>query len=73
MYIDAIPDTCGCYVFYGERNAPLYIGKSINMRSRVMSHFQSALTVRKEMKLSLQVFHIDWIETSGELTALLMG
>lgn len=70
--IDAIPDTCGCYVFYGEHNAPLYIGKSINMRSRVMSHFQSALTVRKEMKLSLQVFHIDWIETSGELTALLM-
>ncbi|MFY9138496.1 exonuclease domain-containing protein [Zwartia sp.] len=70
--IDAIPDTCGCYVFYGEHNAPLYIGKSINMRSRVMSHFQSALTVRKEMKLSLQVFHIDWIETSGELTALIM-
>jgi DNA polymerase-3 subunit epsilon len=70
--IDAIPDTCGCYIFYGEHNAPLYIGKSIAMRTRVMSHFQSALTVRKEMKLSLQVFHIDWIETSGELTALLM-
>jgi len=70
--IDAIPDTCGCYVFYGEHNAPLYIGKSITMRSRVMSHFQSALTVRKEMKLSLQVFHIDWIETSGELTALIL-
>jgi DNA polymerase-3 subunit epsilon len=70
--IDAIPDTCGCYIFYGELNAPLYIGKSIAMRSRVMSHFQSALTVRKEMKLLLQVFHIDWIETSGELTALLM-
>jgi len=70
--IDAIPDTCGCYIFYGEHNAPLYIGKSINMRSRVMSHFQSALTVRKEMKLSLQVFHIDWIETSGELTALIL-
>lgn len=70
--IDAIPDTCGCYIFYGENNAPLYIGKSINMRTRVISHFQSALTVRKEMKLSLQVFHIDWIETSGELTALII-
>jgi len=70
--IDAIPDTCGCYIFYGEHKAPLYIGKSISMRSRVMSHFQSALTVRKEMKLSMQVFHIDWIETSGELTALIL-
>jgi DNA polymerase-3 subunit epsilon len=70
--IDAIPDTPGCYIFYGEHNAPLYIGKSITMRTRVMSHFQSALTVRKEMKLSLQVFHIEWIETSGELTALIL-
>ena len=70
--IDSIPDTPGCYLFYGEHNAPLYIGKSIAMRTRVMSHFQSALTVRKEMKLSLQVFHIDWIQTSGELTALIL-
>lgn len=70
--IDSIPDTPGCYMFYGEHNAPLYIGKSIAMRSRVMSHFQSALTVRKEMKLALQVFNIEWIQTSGELTALIL-
>ncbi len=70
--IDAIPDTPGCYIFYGEHRAPLYIGKSISMRSRVMSHFQSALTVRKEMKLSQQVHHIEWIETSGELSALIL-
>jgi DNA polymerase-3 subunit epsilon len=70
--IDAIPDTPGCYIFYGEHHAPLYIGKSISMRSRVMNHFQSALTVRKEMKLSQQVHHIDWIETGGELSALIL-
>ena len=70
--IDAIPDAPGCYIFYGEHNAPLYIGKSIAMRTRVISHFQSALSVRKEMKLSLQVFHIEWIKTSGELTALIL-
>ena len=71
-FIDAIPDAPGCYIFYGEYHAPLYIGKSIPMRSRVMSHFQSALTVRKEMKLSQQVHHIEWIETSGELSALIL-
>jgi DNA polymerase-3 subunit epsilon len=70
--IDAIPDTPGCYIFYGEQHAPLYIGKSITMRSRVMSHFQSALTVRKEMKLSQQVHHIEWLETGGELSALIL-
>lgn len=70
--IDSIPDAPGCYIFYGENKAPLYIGKSISLRSRVMGHFQSALTQRKEMKLSLQVRDIDWIETSGELSALIL-
>jgi DNA polymerase-3 subunit epsilon len=70
--IDAIPNTAGCYIFYGENKAPLYIGKSIAMRSRVMAHFQSALSVRKEMKLSLQVHDIEWIETGGELAALIL-
>jgi DNA polymerase-3 subunit epsilon len=70
--IDSIPDGPGCYIFYGENKVPLYIGKSISLRSRVMGHFQSALTQRKEMKLSMQVRDIDWIETSGELSALIL-
>ena len=70
--IDAIPDTAGVYTFYAEGGAPLYIGKSIHMRTRVMSHFQAALTNRKEMKLALQVRDIGWIETSGEVGALLL-
>jgi DNA polymerase-3 subunit epsilon len=70
--IDSIPDGPGCYIFYGENKVPLYIGKSISLRSRVMGHFQGALTQRKEMKLSMQVRDIDWIETSGELSALIL-
>ncbi|MBU3584273.1 ethanolamine utilization protein [Polynucleobacter sp. 15G-AUS-farblos] len=70
--IDSIPDGPGCYIFYGENKVPLYIGKSISLRSRVMGHFQGALTQRKEMKLSLQVRDIDWIDTAGELSALLL-
>jgi len=70
--IDSIPDRPGCYIFYGDNKTPLYIGKSISLRSRVMGHFQGALTQRKEMKLSLQIRDIDWIETSGELGALIL-
>ena len=70
--IDSIPDTVGCYIFYGENKAPLYIGKSIALRSRVMAHFQSALSVKKEMKLALQVHDIEWIETGSELAALIL-
>jgi DNA polymerase-3 subunit epsilon len=70
--VDSIPDNPGCYIFYGENKVPLYIGKSISLRGRVMSHFQAALTQRKEMKLLLQVRDIDWIETGGELSALIL-
>jgi DNA polymerase-3 subunit epsilon len=70
--VDSIPEKPGCYIFYGENQIPLYIGKSISLRSRVMGHFQGALTQRKETKLSMQIRDIDWIETSGELGALIL-
>ncbi len=70
--INSIPDSPGVYIFYGENNECLYIGKSKTIKTRVLSHFQSATTNRKEAKLSMQIRHIDWIETSGELGALLL-
>jgi len=70
--IDRIPDGPGVYFFYGDNDLPLYIGKSKHLRTRVLSHFQSALGNRKEMKLSLQVKRIEWTETQGELGALLL-
>ena len=70
--IDELTNRPGVYLFYAENKQPLYIGKSNDLRSRVMGHFQSALSNRKEMKLSLQVRGIDWIETGGELGALLL-
>jgi DNA polymerase-3 subunit epsilon len=51
---------------------PIYIGKSNSLRTRVLGHFSSALSVHKEMKIAMQVVDIDWIETSGEMGALLL-
>jgi DNA polymerase III subunit epsilon len=70
--VDELPDTPGVYIFYGDNRRPLYIGKSTSIRSRVMNHFSSALRIRKEMKLAMQIKDIDWIETSGEVGALLL-
>ena len=41
--ISDIPDTPGVYLFFGEGALPLYIGKSVTLRTRVMSHFQYAI------------------------------
>jgi DNA polymerase-3 subunit epsilon len=70
--VEDIPDKPGVYIFYAENRRPLYIGKSNTLKTRVMSHFSSALSKRKEMKLTMQVKDIDWIETSGEIGALLL-
>ena len=70
--IDELPDTPGVYRFWDAGGAPLYVGKSINLRSRVLSHFSADTRINKEMRLSQQVARIDWIDTVGEFGALLV-
>jgi DNA polymerase-3 subunit epsilon len=66
-----LPERSGVYLFYGENNLPIYIGKSVNIKQRVLSHFSADHRHNKEMNLSQQLRRIDWIETAGELGALL--
>lgn len=70
--IDQIPESPGVYLFFGEGPLPLYIGKSIKLRSRVMSHFQAASREAREMRIAQEIRRIEWIETAGELGALLL-
>ena len=69
--LDAVPAVPGVYRFYGEEGALLYVGKSVNLRSRVRSHFSDDHRNDREMRIAQQTYHIDWEETAGELGALL--
>ena len=69
--IDAIPEAPGVYLFYGDGGAPLYVGKSVAMRSRVLQHFSDDLRSSKEMQLAREVRSIEWQRTAGELGAQL--
>ena len=64
----ALPTGSGVYVFKGQGTLPLYIGKSVNIRSRVLSHLRTP----DEADMIAQTRHIDFIETAGELGALLL-
>ena len=70
--IDELPERPGVYLFFGENDLPLYVGKSKEIRSRVLSHFSADHGSAKEMSLSQQVRRIEWIETAGEVGALLL-
>jgi DNA polymerase-3 subunit epsilon len=67
-----LPEGPGVYLFRGEGGALLYVGKSRNLRSRVLGHFASAHRDSKESKLARQVRDVEWIETGGELGSLLL-
>lgn len=69
--IEELPDGAGVYLFYGENNLPIYIGKAKDLRKRVLQHFSGDLRSAKERALVQQVRRIDWIETAGEIGALL--
>lgn len=69
--LDELPDGPGVYLFYGEANFPLYVGKSNHLRQRVLSHFAGDHAAAKEMSLCQQVRRVDWIECTGEIQALL--
>jgi DNA polymerase-3 subunit epsilon len=71
--IHAFPETAGVYLFYGSNaSIPLYIGKSVSLRQRILSHFQGDYAHAKEFTLAQQVERIEIIPTAGELSALLL-
>lgn len=67
-----LPQKPGVYIFEAEDGAPLYVGKSVNIRDRVRSHFANDTKIVKEMKLSQRSFSISYIETDTEIEALLL-
>ncbi|MCU0809464.1 MAG: exonuclease domain-containing protein [Thiobacillaceae bacterium] len=70
--LEDLPEAPGVYLFYGENDALLYVGKSVNLRQRVLSHFAADTREHKEMRLAQEVRRIDWQETVGEFGALLL-
>ncbi len=64
----ALPRTPGVYIFRGEGTLPIYIGKSVDIRSRVLAH----LRAEDEAHMMAQSRRVDFIETAGEIGALLL-
>jgi DNA polymerase-3 subunit epsilon len=71
-FLDDLPESPGVYIFYDGQNMPLYVGKSINIKDRVLSHFSDDINSSTEMKISQQIERIETIPTAGELGALFL-
>lgn len=69
--LDDLPEGPGVYLFYGVNALPIYVGKSINLRDRIRSHFSSDYRSANDQRLSTEITRIEVEETAGELGALL--
>jgi DNA polymerase-3 subunit epsilon len=69
--LDGVPQAPGVYLFYGDNDVVLYVGKSVNLRTRVLSHFSGDHRTNKDMRIVQQIRRVDWVLTAGELGALL--
>lgn len=70
--IAALPSGPGVYIFEDDMGVPLYIGKSIDIKKRVLSHFSNDVNESKEFKIAQAVRRISHLSTTGELSALLL-
>lgn len=69
--LDRIPSAPGVYVMVGAAGHTLYIGKSIDLKSRVAAHFSGDAWDERSQRLAREVERIDWERTAGEIGALL--
>lgn len=68
--LHALPEECGVYYLHNENGDVIYVGKSINIKKRIMQHF--ADNTAKANKLQQRVHDITFELTGSELVALLL-
>lgn len=66
--IAALPCKPGVYLFRDRDGMPIYIGKSINIRARVLSHLRTP----EEAAMLEEARSVDCERTAGEIGALLL-
>jgi excinuclease Cho len=66
--LDALPSRTGIYIFRDAQERPLYIGKSVNIRTRVLSHLRTP----EEARMLQATSHVEFRRTAGEIGALLL-
>lgn len=60
------PQSPGIYIFRDENNYPVYVGKSINLRSRINSHLHNG-----DDRILKAMHKIEVLPTAGEFSALI--
>jgi len=69
--IKNLPEEAGVYYFLDEDKNIIYVGKSLNVKSRVMSHLTNS-TTKRALEMKNKLAEINYEITGSELIALLL-
>lgn len=67
--INTLPTTTGVYYIHRKNGKIIYVGKSKNIRKRIIQHFTN--DNKKSKKIQLEVVSVSYEETGNDLIALL--
>lgn len=67
-----LPTRPGVYLHKDANGGVIYVGKAVNLRSRVRSYFQKNVDSYKTRRLREQIHDVEIITTDSELEALLL-
>lgn len=70
--IDNLPNSPGVYYFYNLKGKVIYVGKAINIKKRVSSHFTQNDPDKKRQHFLRYVAHITCTPCASELHALVL-
>ncbi|MFD2999248.1 exonuclease domain-containing protein [Pontibacter toksunensis] len=69
--VDALPMVPGVYYFHNEAGEVIYVGKSINIKKRIIQHFNIDYKSRKSLDFKNSISDITYETMGNELIALL--
>lgn len=70
--LDTLPTKAGCYLMKDAAGKVIYVGKAVNLRSRVRSYFHASVDSPKTVELVKHIADLDWIVVGSELEALIL-
>ncbi|OFY16542.1 MAG: hypothetical protein A2X11_12585 [Bacteroidetes bacterium GWE2_42_24] len=69
--LKSLPQETGVYYLHNSHGDVIYVGKSLNIRDRIVQHLTN-ISTRKALEMSQQIADITWELTGSELVALLL-
>lgn len=66
---EKLPSLPGVYYFHNKKGKVIYVGKAVNLKKRVTSHFSNNKSTKQKQDFLKDVYDITWKNCSSDLAA----